>query len=224
MNHSSFFEHWRQEPLPLIAILRGITPAEAADAAQILISAGFRWIEVPLNSPSPLDSIRIMRDVAGDRARIGAGTVLTPAQVDRVADCGGQLIVSPECNPDVIRRTRERGLVSLPGVMTPTEAFTAINAGASALKMFPAEFLTPELMKAFRTVLPPDVACLPVGGIRPDSQQLQRYLQNGANGFGLGNGIYQAGISRDELQLRAKAWCRAWEGVPHSPVALSDRT
>lgn len=215
MNHSSFFEHWRQEALPLIAILRGITPDEAADAAQILISAGFSWIEVPLNSPSPLDSIRIMRDIAGGRARIGAGTVLTPAQVDRVADCGGQLIVSPGCNPEVIRRTRERGLVSLPGVMTPSEAFTALDAGASALKMFPAEFLSPELMKAFRTVLPPDVACLPVGGIRPDSQLLRRYLQNGANGFGLGNSIYQVGISRDELQLRARAWRNAWENLPH---------
>ena len=213
MNHTSFFELWRHEPLPLIAILRGITPDEAADAAQILISAGFRWIEVPLNSPSPLDSIRIMRDVAGDRARIGAGTVLTVRQVDQVAECGGQLIVSPNCNPDVIRHTRHLDLVSLPGVMTPSEAFTAIDAGASALKLFPAEFLSAELMKAFRTVLPADIACLPVGGIRPDSQQMQRFLNNGANGFGLGNGIYQAGINRDELKLRAGAWRNAWQEI-----------
>ena len=213
MNHSTFFEHWRHEPLPLIAILRGITPDEAANAAQILISAGFRWIEVPLNSPSPLDSIRIMREIAGDRARIGAGTVLSVTQVDLVVECGGQLIVSPNCNPDVIRRTRERGLISLPGVMTPTEAFTAIDAGASALKLFPAEFLSPGLMKAFRTVLPSGIACLPVGGIRPDSQQMQQFLENGANGFGLGNGIYRAGINSNELSLRARAWCNAWKGI-----------
>lgn len=213
MNHTSFFEHWRQESLPLIAILRGITPDDAAEAAQILISAGFHWIEVPLNSPSPLDSIRIMRDVAGDRARIGAGTVLTPAQVDWVADCGGQLIVSPDCNPDVIRRTRERGLVSLPGVMTPTEAFTAINAGASALKLFPAEMINTSVIKSFRAVLPSEIQCLPVGGIQPDTAQLKRFIGAGANGFGLGSGLYQANMDLAELRERAMAYQQAFNGI-----------
>ncbi|NDO81279.1 2-dehydro-3-deoxy-6-phosphogalactonate aldolase [Citrobacter sp. NCU1] len=210
MNHKIFMTQWRLEPLPLVAILRGIKPEQAREAAEMLLANGFRWLEVPLNSPSPYESIRLMRDYVGDRAFVGAGTVVTPAQVDEVAACGGQLIVSPNCNPDVIRRTRQLGLVSLPGVMTPSEAFTALDAGASALKLFPAEFLTPELMKAFRTVLPPDVACLPVGGIRPDSQQMRRYIQNGANGFGLGSGIYQAGMSTDELAIRASAWRNAW--------------
>ena len=210
MNHSAFFEQWRRESLPMVAILRGITPDQAEEAAQILISTGFRWIEVPLNSPSPYDSIQLMRRVAGDRARIGAGTVLNTRQVDQVAECGGQLIVSPNCSPEVIRRTRELGLVSLPGVMTPSEAFCALDAGASALKFFPAEHMAPELIKAFRAVLPKDLVCMPVGGVRPDSVQIQSYLQAGANGFGLGGGLYQEGSSLQALTVRAHAYRDAW--------------
>lgn len=210
MNHEDFFSHWQKEPLPLVAILRGITPDEAASAANILVDSGFGWLEVPLNSPSPLTSIKKIREAVGDRAQVGAGTVLTVEQVDQVAEQGGQLIVSPNADPLVIRRTRERGMVSLPGVMTPTEAFAALHAGASALKLFPAEHLTPELMKAFRAVLPRNLVCLPVGGIRPDGIQMQQYLQAGANGFGTGSALYQAGMSLEELAKRARSWQQAW--------------
>lgn len=213
MTPALFLEHWRKEPLPLIAILRGITPQDATNAAEILIEAGFRWLEVPLNSPSALESIRLMRQCAGDNAKIGAGTVLTVAQVDDVAEAGGQLIVSPNADATVIQHTRQRNMMSLPGVMTPTEAFAALHAGASALKLFPAEQLSPELLKAFRAVLPRNLACLPVGGIRPDTDQMQRYVQAGANGFGLGGALYQAGMPMDELAKRARAYRQAWDKV-----------
>jgi len=211
MNHETFFQHLQQATLPLVAILRGITPDDAVQAAEILIDNGFRWLEVPLNSPSPLVSIARMREVAGDHAQIGAGTVVSARQVDEVYNHGGQLIVSPNADAEVIRCTRKRGLVSLPGVMTPTEAFTALQAGASALKLFPAEYLTPELLRAFRAVLPLQVACLPVGGIRPDAEQMQRYMKAGANGFGLGSALYQAGMSMTTLANNARAYRKAWE-------------
>lgn len=210
MNAERFYECWQQEPLPLVAILRGIAPPQAEEAAEILISCGFRWLEVPLNSPSALESIALMRKHAGDKARIGAGTVLTTEQVDEVADHGGQLIVSPNCNPAVIRRSRERGLISLPGVTTPTEAFNAIEAGASGLKLFPAEQMSPAVVKAFRAVLPAKIACLPVGGITPDAQTLRTWLQAGANGFGLGGALYQASMSFKTLHVRASAFHLAW--------------
>ncbi|EMA4139887.1 2-dehydro-3-deoxy-6-phosphogalactonate aldolase [Cronobacter turicensis] len=210
MTPTDFYTCWQQETLPLIAILRGITPADAQPAADILVNAGFHWLEVPLNSPSALTSIRLMREVVGDSARVGAGTVLTPEQVDHVARCGGQLIVSPDGCPAVIRRTRERGLISLPGVITPTEAFSAIGAGASALKLFPAELITPAIVKALRAVLPPHLVCLPVGGIQPDPTQMGAYRRAGADGFGLGGALYQAGMSLHDLRLRAGAFRQAW--------------
>ncbi len=213
MTPEHFFARWRDEPLPLIAILRGITPPQAQEAAEILLSCGFHWLEVPLNSPSPFESIRLMREIVGERGWVGAGTVLTTEQVDRVAECGGQLIISPDCKAGVIRRSRERGLISLPGIMTPSEAFTALDAGASGLKFFPAEQVSPTLLKAFRAVLPANVACMPVGGIRPDAQQMQRYLQAGANGFGLGGGLYQAGMPMPELRSRAMAYRCAWDSL-----------
>ncbi|WP_238582640.1 2-dehydro-3-deoxy-6-phosphogalactonate aldolase [Trabulsiella odontotermitis] len=154
-----------------------------------------------------------MRDAINGRAFVGAGTVLTPEQVDRVADCGGQLIISPNCDEQVIHHSREKGLISLPGIMTPSEAFAALRAGASGLKFFPAEQVSPALLKAFRAVLPADVACLPVGGIQPDAQQMQRYVQAGANGFGLGGGLYQAGMSMAQLRARATAYQQAWRNV-----------
>lgn len=206
----NFHKLWQAETLPLIAILRGIKPSEAQEAANILLSCGFHWLEVPLNSPSPYESIHLMRETVGDRGWVGAGTVLTPEQVDRIAEYGGQLIISPDSNPDVIRRSRERGLISLPGIMTPSDAFAALKAGASGLKFFPAEQVTPALLKAFRAVLPTDVVCLPVGGIKPEPSQMQSYLQAGANGFGLGGGLYQAGISPQELRNRAMAYSQAW--------------
>ncbi|GDX05418.1 2-dehydro-3-deoxy-6-phosphogalactonate aldolase [Buttiauxella sp. A111] len=209
----NFIAQWQKEPLPLVAILRGITPADAAEAAGILLEFGFRYLEVPLNSPSPLESISLMRKVVGERGYVGAGTVLTVAQVDAVAECGGQLIISPNCCPDVIRHTSKLGLISMPGIMTPSEAFSAIAAGASALKLFPAEHVSPVITKAFRAVVPREVALLPVGGIQPDAAQMRSYMQAGANGFGLGGGLYQAGMSLDLLRERAQAYQHAWRAV-----------
>lgn len=210
MSPEQFITHWQQEPLPLIAILRGITPEHAVEAAEILLECGFHYLEVPLNSPSALKSIHLMRDTVGNRGYVGAGTVLNVEQVDSVAECGGQLIISPNCNPDVIRHSVKRGLISLPGVMTPSEAFSAIDAGASALKLFPAEHITPVITKAFRAIIPREVACLPVGGIQPDAAQMRSYIQAGANGFGLGGGLYQAGMSMILLRERAQAYQQAW--------------
>ncbi|WP_034459375.1 2-dehydro-3-deoxy-6-phosphogalactonate aldolase [Buttiauxella noackiae] len=210
MSPEQFITHWQQEPLPLIAILRGITPEHAVEAAEILLECGFHYLEVPLNSPSALKSIHLMRDTVGNRGYVGAGTVLNVEQVDSVAECGGQLIISPNCNPDVIRHSVKRGLISLPGIMTPSEAFSAIDAGASALKLFPAEHITPVITKAFRAIIPREVACLPVGGIQPDAAQMRSYIQAGANGFGLGGGLYQAGMSMVLLRERAQAYQQAW--------------
>lgn len=210
MNAEQFISRWEKEPLPLVAILRGITPEQAVEAAETLLECGFRYLEVPLNSPLPLQSISMMREVVGDRGYVGAGTVLEAEQVDQVAKVGGQLIIAPNCNPAVIRRASELGLISMPGVMTPTEAFTAISAGASALKLFPAEQITPAITKAFRAVVPPMVACLPVGGIQPNAAQMSSYIQAGANGFGLGGGLYQAGMSMETLRARATAYQQAW--------------
>lgn len=210
MSPENFITQWQNESLPLVAILRGITPGEAAEAAEILLGCGFHYLEVPLNSPSPLESIRLMREVVGSHGWVGAGTVLTVEQVDAVVECGGQLIISPNCCVEVIRHTRKLGLVSLPGVMTPSEAFTAIAAGASALKLFPAEQITPAITKAFRAVVPGEIACLPVGGIQANAAQMHSYIQAGANGFGLGGGLYQAGISMTVLRERAQAYQRAW--------------
>ncbi len=210
MSPEQFIARWQQEPLPLIAILRGITPEQAVEAAEILLECGFHYLEVPLNSPSALKSIHLMRDTVGNRGYVGAGTVLNVEQVDSVAECGGQLIISPNCNPDVIRHSVKRGLISLPGVMTPSEAFSAIDAGASALKLFPAEHITPVITKAFRAVVPREVACLPVGGIQPDAAQMRSYIQAGADGFGLGGGLYQAGMSMAVLRERAQAYQQAW--------------
>ncbi|WBM71284.1 2-dehydro-3-deoxy-6-phosphogalactonate aldolase [Buttiauxella sp. WJP83] len=206
----NFIALWQNEPLPLVAILRGITPTDAAEAAEILLECGFSYLEVPLNSPSPLESISLMRKVVGERGYVGAGTVLTVEQVDAVAECGGQLIISPNCCPDVIRHTSKLGLISMPGIMTPSEAFSAIAAGASALKLFPAEHVSPVITKAFRAVVPREVALLPVGGITPDAAQMRSYMQAGANGFGLGGGLYQAGMSLTLLRERAQAYQHAW--------------
>lgn len=210
MTPNTFMTRWKQESLPLVAILRGITPAQASEAAEILLSCGFHWLEVPLNSPEPYESIRLMRKTVGERGWVGAGTVLTVEQVERVVECGGQLIISPNCDPDVIRHSAKCGLVSMPGVMTPSEAFSALAAGASALKLFPAEHVTPAITKAFRAVVPREVACLPVGGIQPDAAQMRSYIHAGANGFGLGGGLYQAGMSMDLLRERAQAYQLAW--------------
>lgn len=211
MNYQKFSHQWQQCSLPLVAILRGVTPNEAAGVAQTLVECGFTYLEVPMNSPSPLESIRIMADVLGSRAYVGAGTVLTPQQVTDVARAGGQLIISPNADVDVIKASCALNLISLPGVTTPTEAFCALQAGAHGLKLFPAEIVTPFVTKAMRAVLPREVICLPVGGIAADAAQMCTYVQAGAQGFGLGGGLYQPGMSLTALREKADAYRHAWQ-------------
>jgi 2-dehydro-3-deoxyphosphogalactonate aldolase len=195
-------------PLPLVAILRGVTPAEATGIGEALIGAGFIAIEVPLNSPEPLASIGVLADAFGDQALIGAGTVRDPADVARIAAAGGRLIVMPHGDPAVIRAAKQRGLLCVPGVATPTEAFGALDAGADALKLFPAEALAPAVVKAWRAVLPNHVWLFPVGGIRPDS--MAPYLAAGANGFGLGSALYQPGMAPAQVAATARAFAHAY--------------
>jgi len=192
---------------PLIAIIRGVTPDEAVDIGGALIDGGIRIIEVPLNSPEPLKSIERLASRFGEQASVGAGTVLNPEQVQQVRDAGGQLIVSPNMNPAVIRATAEAGMVSCPGIFTPTEAFTAIEAGAHTLKLFPAEAATPKVVKALRAVLPSDVPLVVVGGVGPDS--IPSWLEAGANGFGLGSGLYKPGQNAADTLTKARAYAAA---------------
>jgi 2-dehydro-3-deoxyphosphogalactonate aldolase len=194
--------------LPLIAILRGVTPDEAVPAAQALADAGFRIIEVPLNSPQPLRSIERMARALGERCLIGAGTVMSAAQVDEVARAGGRLIVMPHGDAQVIRAAKARGLWCAPGIATPAEGFAALAAGADALKLFPAELLTPPVVKALRAVFPPQVLFLPVGGITP--QGMAAYRAAGANGFGLGSALYKPGMPIEQLRVNAQAFVDAW--------------
>jgi 2-dehydro-3-deoxyphosphogalactonate aldolase len=197
--------------LPLIAILRGIKPTEAPDVLRALIEAGFLLIEAPLNSPEPYESIRAMRAIAPRAALIGAGTVKTVAEVDAVADAGGDLIVMPHADVAVIAAAKARGLIALPGVATPTEAFAALGAGADGLKAFPAEMITPAIVKAWRAVIPASVPIMPVGGITPDN--MAPYLAAGANGFGLGSALYRPGDSAAEVGAKAAAFVAAWRGL-----------
>ncbi len=178
--------------LPLVAILRGLTPPEAQAIGQALTQAGFQLLEVPLNSPQPLDSLAILRREF-PHAVVGAGTVLTVAQVRDVHAAGGQVIVSPNFNAEVVRETRRLGLISLPGIWTPTEAFAALDAGAHALKFFPAELASPAALKALLAVLPPDTRLLPVGGITANN--MAPWQAAGAAGFGLGSSLYKPGKS-----------------------------
>ena len=188
---------------PLVAILRGITPAESEAVGAALVETGFRIIEVPLNSPEPFQSIRILAQRFGDRALIGAGTVLSPVAVQEVADAGGKLIVMPHSNREVISSAKELGLACLPGVATPTEAFAALAAGADALKLFPAEIISPAAVKAMRAVLPETVRLLPVGGI--GAHNLAAYLDAGAAGFGIGSTLYKPGKAADQVRRDAQA-------------------
>lgn len=186
---------------PLIAILRGITPSEAVDAASALIEAGIDQIEVPLNSPDPFDSIGAMVAAHGSDALIGAGTVLNVEQVDQVKEVGGELVVSPNCAPDVIRRTRELGMQSWPGVFTPTDCFAALDAGANGLKIFPASLVGADGLKAIRAVLPAETKVFAVGGAGPEN--FGAWLAAGADGFGLGSALYKPGRTIAELSSRA---------------------
>ena len=193
--------------MPLIAILRGVTPKESVAVGQALLDAGFTLIEVPLNSPEPMASIEALAQ-AFPEALIGAGTVLAPDDVPRVAGAGGQLIVAPNFDPEVVREAVRCGLACLPGVMTPTEAFAALRVGATALKVFPAELIGPAGIKALRAVLPPEARMLPVGGITPES--LLAYGNAGAAGFGIGSALYRPGMTATEVATRARAFASAW--------------
>ena len=192
----------------LIAILRGLRPEDAASIGGVLYQAGFRVIEVPLNSPLPYDSIRILRATLPADCLIGAGTVLTPEQVGLVKEAGGQVIVMPHSDPKVLRAAKAAGLYLSPGVATPTEAFAALAEGADVLKLFPAEQMGPAVVKAFLAVLPAGTALIPVGGITPDNMQV--FIDAGVSGFGLGSGLFKPGMSAAEVAERAEAYVSAW--------------
>lgn len=192
---------------PLIAILRGVTPGEVEGVAEALIGAGIAIIEVPLNSPDPLASIERLARRFGDQALVGAGTVLSVPDVRAVKEAGGRLIVSPNTDVDVIAASVDAGLVSAPGYFTPSEAFAALKAGAHALKLFPAEAATPAVVKAQRAVLPKHVPLLVVGGVTATT--MQPWLDAGANGFGLGSGLYKPGMTAAEVAANARAYIDA---------------
>jgi 2-dehydro-3-deoxyphosphogalactonate aldolase len=196
------------ETLPLVAILRGLTPDESVEIGEALVAAGFRCLEVPMNSPSPLDSIRRLRDALGDRAIVGAGTVLTPQGVRDIAAAGGQIIISPNTDASVIGEAKAAGLISFPAFYTPSEAFTAIAAGADALKLFPAETAGPSTLKALKAVLPKTTPVFPVGGVEPGNVAAWRAA--GANGFGLGSALYKPGKTAAEVRVAADAFVAAW--------------
>ncbi|WP_426199620.1 2-dehydro-3-deoxy-6-phosphogalactonate aldolase [Pseudomonas sp. DC3200b2] len=193
----------------LIAILRGLRPDEALSVGQTLYAAGLRVIEVPLNSPEPLRSIRILRDGLPADCLVGAGTVLSERDVGEVRDAGGELIVMPHADLKVVRAAKAAGLQLAPGVVTPTEAFAALEAGADALKLFPAEALTPGVVRALLAVLPKGTPLVPVGGITPEN--MLPFLEAGVAGFGLGSGLYKPDMSTEDIRQRADAYLQGWQ-------------
>lgn len=197
--------------LPLIAILRGVHPEEVLPIGRALAEVGFAIIEVPLNSPRPVESIGLLAREFGADVLVGAGTVTTPAQVAEVAQAGGRLIVMPHGDPAVIWAAKTAGLACTPGIATPTEGLAALAAGADALKLFPAELLTPKVLKAMRSVFPKDTAFFPVGGITPTT--MGSFVEAGASGFGLGSALYKPGASADEVRRNARAFADAWAAL-----------
>lgn len=194
--------------MPFIAILRGVKPDEATSIGIALAAEGFSIIEVPMNSPDPLESIRRLQAALGDTCLIGAGTVTTAQQVADIAAVGGRLIVMPHSDPAVIKAAKAAGLLCAPGVATPTEGFAALANGADALKLFPAELIGPAVLKAWRAVFPADTLFLPVGGITPSN--FGAFLEVGAAGFGLGGALYSPGLDAAEVGRRARAFVEAW--------------
>lgn len=192
----------------LIAIIRGVVPAQARDVGLTLYDAGLRMIEVPLNSPDPLESIAILRDALPQDCRVGAGTVLTTEAVDDAAAAGAELIVSPNTNPAVIARTVERGLDSYPGAATPSEAFAALEAGARSIKLFPGSSVGVSGMKAWASVLPAGTAMIPVGGVSLDN--IKAWIDGGAHGLGIGASLYRPALSLDQVAANASAFTSAW--------------
>ena len=200
--------------MPIVAILRGLAPDEAVGIGQVLVEAGIRILEVPLNSPEPMDSIGRLARALDGKATVGAGTVLSSADVDRVKVAGGTVIVSPNCDAAVIRRTREAGMISLPGCLTPTEAFAALAAGAHAVKLFPGELVTPNVAKAMAAVLPRGTRLLVVGGV--SAETIKDWRGSAVHGFGIGSSLFKPGLSADEVGTRARAMVtatREWAGA-----------
>ena len=195
----------------IVAILRGVTPDEVSGIGDALYAAGIRIVEVPLNSPEPFRSIAALSARLQDRMVVGAGTVLDVESVDRLKSAGGQISVSPDCNPDVIARAVERGMVPLPGVFTPTEAFSAMRAGAQNLKLFPAEAASPRTVKAWKAVLPREVNVYAVGGVTPAN--MKEWADAGCAGFGIGSNIYKPGMSADDVGKAARDFVAAWKNL-----------
>jgi 2-dehydro-3-deoxyphosphogalactonate aldolase len=200
------------EPLPLVAVLRGISPPEIGDVGRALAESGFRILEVPLNSPDPYDSIHLLAQQFGKNCLTGAGTVLHVSDVARVKEAGGQLIVMPHGDVEIIREAKRLDMVCLPGVATMTEAFAALFAGADGLKMFPAEQLSPAVLKAWRAVLPKTSRVFAVGGIRPDN--MAPYWEAGAAGFGTGSNLYKPGSPTKEVRAAAEAYAAGFKALP----------
>jgi 2-dehydro-3-deoxyphosphogalactonate aldolase len=199
-------------PLPLVAVLRGITPDEIPGVAEALYAEGFRILEVPLNSPQPFESIRRLAQGHGDRCLVGAGTVLDGADVARVRDAGGRLIVMPHADTAIVREAKRRQMICLPGVATPTEAFASLAAGADGLKMFPAEAMVPAALRAWRAVLPAATPVFAVGGIRPDN--MGPWWAEGATGFGTGSNLYKPGADPARVRAGAAAYAAAFRALP----------
>ncbi|MBX2870047.1 MAG: 2-dehydro-3-deoxy-6-phosphogalactonate aldolase [Acidiferrobacterales bacterium] len=204
-------ERWQAaiNELPLIAILRGLVPEQSKETGQALIDAGFQIIEVPLNSPRPIETLSILNNRLSGQAIIGAGTVLNPTQVESVAHTGSELIIAPNLDSAVAAAANQQHCIYCPGVLTPTEAFSAIDQGASGLKLFPAEMITPAIVKALRAVLPEETPLFPVGGISPD--RMQDYLAAGANGFGIGSALFKPGDSASSIYTQARAFVSAYK-------------
>ena len=195
------------EKHPLIAILRGIKPTEVVDVAEILIEKGFKIIEIPLNSPDPIRSIELLTHYFENHAIIGAGTVLDETSIRSIAEAGAKLVVMPNGNGIVVKAAKDRGLIAIPGIATPSEAFAMLEAGADALKLFPAEGIPPSVLKAMKAVLPSTVPILPVGGITPE--KMNDYLKAGAIGFGLGSALYKPGMTLRDIRKNAEAFNQA---------------